>query len=95
MLKCSLANSNSVIKYSFRNQVQLNEVCKIKVVFLVEDLGQKIECLKEPFINAWDKVLFFDPSINKKNNNKKILRYGNINYWMGLNKKILEITTII
>ena len=82
MLKCSLANSNSVIKYSFRNQVQFNEVCKIQVVFLVEDLGQKIECLKEPFINAWDKVLFFDPSINKKKNNEKNIRYSNINYWM-------------
>ena len=57
------------------------------MVFLVEDLGQKIECLKEPFINAWDKVLFFDPSINKKKNNEKNIRYGNINYWMELKKK--------
>ena len=32
------------------------------------------------------KVLFFDPSINKKKNNEKNIRYSNINYWMELKK---------
>jgi hypothetical protein len=50
-------------------------------------LNKNIECLKEPLLNAWDKVLFFDPSINKKKNNEKNIRYSNINYWMELKKK--------
>ena len=60
---------------------------KQKGIFLFEDLEQAIECLKEPLLNAWDKVLFFDPSINKKDqNNEKNIRYSNINYWMELKK---------
>jgi len=72
-----------------RFEIKYNSIRSVKQkgIFLLEDLEQKIECLKEPLLNAWDKVLFFDPSINKKKNNEKNIRYGNINYWMELKKK--------
>ena len=73
---------------TMRFEIKYNSMRSVKQkgIFLLEDLEQKIECLKEPLLNAWDKVLFFDPSINKKKNNEKNIRYSNINYWMELKK---------
>ena len=56
-------------------------------------LNKNIECLKEPLLNAWDKFLFFDPSINKKKNNKKTSDTAILTTGWDLRKKVLEPTT--
>ena len=83
------AQGYEVGEETMRFEIKYNSMRSVKQkgIFLLEDLEQKIECLKEPLLNAWDKVLFFDPSINKKKNNEKNIRYSNINYWMELKKK--------
>ena len=83
------AQGYEVGEETMRFEIKYNSMRSVKQkgIFLLEDLEQKIECLKEPLLNAWDKVLFFDPSINKKKNNEKNIRYANINYWMELKKK--------
>ena len=83
------AQGYEVGEETMRFEVKYNSMRSVKQkgIFLLKDLEQKIECLKEPLLNAWDKVLFFDPSINKKKNNEKNIRYSNINYWMELKKK--------
>ena len=83
------AQGYEVGEETMRFEIKYNSMRSVKQkgIFLLEDLEQKIECLKEPLLNAWDKVLFFDPSINKKKNNEKNIRYTNINYWMELKKK--------
>ena len=82
------AQGYEVGEETMRFEIKYNSMRSVKQkgIFLLEDLEQKIECLKEPLLNAWDKVLFFDPSINKKKNNEKNIRYSNINYWMELKK---------
>ena len=83
------AQGYEVGEETMRFEIKYNSMRSVKQkgIFLLEDLEQKIECLKEPLLNAWDKVLFFDPSINKKKNNEKNIRCSNINYWMELKKK--------
>ena len=83
------AQGYEVGEETMRFEIKYNSMRSVKQkgIFLLEDLEQKIECLKEPLLNAWDRVLFFDPSINKKKNNEKNIRCSNINYWMELKKK--------
>jgi len=56
-------------------------------VFTLEDLMNNIEDITRDLLpKAWEEVLLYDPTMNKKTK-EKIIKYANVNFWRGIAKK--------
>ena len=56
-------------------------------VFTLEDLMNNIEDIARDLLpKAWEEVLLYDPTMNKKTKEKTI-KYANVNFWRGIAKE--------
>lgn len=76
---------NETLRFELKYNVMRSINCL--GIYHLSDLKERIDCLKEPLINAWDNVLLFDPTINKNVNEEKKLKYNNIKFWNDISNK--------
>ena len=76
---------NETLRFELKYNVMKSINCL--GIYHLRDLIERIDCLKEPLLNAWDNILLFDPTINKNVKEEKKLKYNNIKFWNDISKK--------